>query len=177
MRNPISHALCRMHAFVLLLGLLDTWCACRLFCLQPNDVIIHQGERGDHFYIVESGVYDVMVLTSSEFCQPQCIEQDCAVDGQQPPPPASEVNQQSVNLDQQQHEHLQHQIEQQQHQQQAFSSQLRQRNPQDDPAISAATPSMSSSRADSVFKLGAPSASSTLTAPLSQAGSMAEHRR
>lgn len=33
--------------------------------VQPNEVIITQGETGNHFYVVEQGVFDVMVLTDN----------------------------------------------------------------------------------------------------------------
>jgi CRP-like cAMP-binding protein len=43
--------------------------------LQPNEVIISQGERGDDFYIVESGVFDVMVASSPEQLEALAIEE------------------------------------------------------------------------------------------------------
>jgi hypothetical protein len=46
-----------------------------LLFLQPNEVIISQGERGDDFYIVESGVFDVMVASSPEQLEALALEE------------------------------------------------------------------------------------------------------
>jgi hypothetical protein len=43
--------------------------------LQPNEVIISQGERGDDFYVVEAGVFDVMVASSPEQIEALAIEE------------------------------------------------------------------------------------------------------
>jgi hypothetical protein len=50
-----------------------------LFCSfvllrQPGDVIIHQGERGDHFYIVEAGTFCVLVATNPSDLQHEDLQ-------------------------------------------------------------------------------------------------------
>jgi CRP-like cAMP-binding protein len=33
--------------------------------VSPGDIIIRQGDRGDHFYVVESGTFCVLVATAA----------------------------------------------------------------------------------------------------------------
>eukprot|EP00879_Flechtneria_rotunda_P007816 GHRR01008191.1.p1 GENE.GHRR01008191.1~~GHRR01008191.1.p1 ORF type:complete len:736 (+),score=253.14 GHRR01008191.1:238-2445(+) len=79
---------------------------------KPNEVIINQGDRGDHFYIVEAGVLDVMVATAD-------------VSATITPTPVASPIAENHNQ-QQQLQHLQGQPQKQQDQQQLIKHQRQQ---------------------------------------------------